>query len=175
MMPFTLFPYLHAKTANSLCPLWRWLPHAHFVSFSVMVVVVGVGWVINRCAHFWKAPEISSCKMNHQTGNWPRLWSNLIKWIPWQRWDEGNWTRPADYGLGKNKKETRRQMKDGGRRGCQREETEKSSHILGERFNTLMFIMLTSGGTSLAQGKEIYGLGGKHTSHSIITLACGYK
>lgn len=42
----------------------------------------------------------------------------------------------------------------------QREETGKSSHILRECFNALMLITLTSGGTSLAQGKEIYGLGG---------------
>lgn len=30
MMPFTFFPYLHAKTANSLCPLCIQLPTRPF-------------------------------------------------------------------------------------------------------------------------------------------------
>lgn len=79
---------------------------------------------------------------------------------------------------GKNKKDARSQMKGGGRREGESvswEEREKRSHILRERFNALMLIALTSGGTSLAHGKEIYGLGGKRTGYSIITLARGYK
>lgn len=70
-------------------------------------------------------------------------------------------------------------MKEGGREGVraeiQRDETGKSSRILRECFNALMLITLTSGGTSLAQGKEIRGLVGNRTSYSIIALARGYK
>lgn len=50
-------------------------------------------------------------------------------------------------------------MKDGGKGGREGEETEEGSHVLGKRLNALMLITLTSGGTSLAHGKEIYGLG----------------
>lgn len=62
-------------------------------------------------------------------------------------------------------------MKDEGRREGEHFSREKGSHILGKRFNALMLITLTSGGTSLAHSKEIYGLGGKRTSYSMITLA----
>lgn len=81
-------------------------------------------------------------------------------------------------GAGKNTEDARRQRKDGRRREGETvswEAMEKGSHILREHFTALMLIMLTSGGTSLACGKEIYGLRWKRTSYIIITLAGRYK
>lgn len=126
---------------------------------------------------------------------------NYIKWIPWQR-RSVTVTRGAKWGLlirkqqkkGGHEEENRREggREEGGGISCElkweeeeREDGGEGLHILGEHFNAAALCLnvhhTDSGGTSLAQGKEmcsaIYCVAGKCSSYSIITLVngCSYK
>lgn len=117
------------------------------------------------------------------------MWCNLIvpnyiSWIPWQR-QRGRGAKQGLLMMSNPQKKGGQRKKNMGAQLWAKVRTgrKESLHILREHFDAAALCLnvdhTDSGGTSLAQGKEmcsaVYCLAGKYTGYSVITLAHGWE